>query len=64
MQEPHFNFTVEIKLPSGLIITDKQMAVSKWHAIDKAFTKYSDKQSDRTKYRTWTSFNLRGFLNN
>ena len=48
--EVHYNFSIKIILPDGTIITDRQLAVSTYHAIDKSITRYGDKQSDRSKY--------------
>ncbi|MHA2401955.1 MAG: hypothetical protein ACXADH_03105 [Candidatus Kariarchaeaceae archaeon] len=50
MSEPYYNFSVKIKLPSGEFITSRELAHTKWHAVDKAYTKYSDHQPDRQKY--------------
>lgn len=49
--EPYRLFHIDITLPSGGVLTDRQLAVSIWHAIDKAYTKHSAKQSDRLKYK-------------
>ena len=44
------NYSIKIELPDGSSIIDRQLASTKWHAIEKSFVRYSSKQSDRTKY--------------
>lgn len=48
--EHYLNHTINITLPNGEVIWDKQLGVTKWHALDKSYTKYMHLQSDRTKY--------------
>lgn len=48
--EAHRNYTVIITLNSGTQLMTREFAVSKFHAMDKAYSKFYDKQEDRTKY--------------
>lgn len=46
------NYHVKISMPiTGDIKHCNELAHSKWHAIDKAYTKYSHLQPDRKKYK-------------
>ena len=38
--EHYLNDTINITLPNGEVIWDKQLGVTKWHALDKSYTKY------------------------
>jgi len=50
MGEVHKTFSIEIILIDGSSLVTPQYATTKWHAIDKAFTKFRNVQPDRTKY--------------
>ena len=49
--EALLNYSIVIVLPNGSTITDRQLACSIYHAIEKSFTVNSCKQMDRSKYK-------------
>ncbi len=51
MREIHSNYKILITMPSGTVIAHKVFATTLWHAIDKAYSEYADKQPDRSKYK-------------
>lgn len=53
LHEEYRQYTIEITLPNSVDDTVKVpiIAVSQWHAIEKALTKYRDIQPDREKYK-------------
>lgn len=55
MQEKQITYKVLIRLPDGKLIMHKVKATTFWHAIDIAYSEYSDKQDDRAHYTTWPS---------
>lgn len=48
--ENHKIFTVLVILPNGLEYKSREYATTKWHAIDKAYSKLSEVQPDRNQY--------------
>jgi len=50
MLEPLYNYKVTVLLPNGNSIVKNFLAHTTYHAIDKAFTRYSHMQQDRKKY--------------
>lgn len=55
-QDEYRMYNIDIILPSDPGTNEdkiqvKELAVSQWHAIEKAITKYSSIQPDRSKYK-------------
>jgi len=44
------NYKVDIMLPNGEHLVVQTLAVSKWHAVDKTYSKFMEHQADRSKY--------------
>ena len=51
MTDPLLNFSISIILPSGETFVTRELAYSKYHAIDKAHSKHSERQPNRAAYR-------------
>jgi len=52
----YINWVVNILLPDGKIISTRKLAVTSYHAIDKALREFHRIQPDRSKYKAIAPF--------
>lgn len=50
LHEPLISYTYAIELPDGTHQIDRTLAYTEYHAMEKAYAKYSHLQGDRKKY--------------
>lgn len=52
MSKARYIYTIKITLPNGMLQTDKQKGLTRWHAVEKSLKLFKKKQPDRTQYET------------